>query len=51
MHPMHYFRVAGSAREKKNGSWCERELRITLLLMTILGAWMMCQFPAWLVPD
>jgi DNA uptake protein ComE-like DNA-binding protein len=44
MHPMHYFRVAGSAREGENESVRAR-LGITLLLMTILGAWMMCGFP------
>jgi DNA uptake protein ComE-like DNA-binding protein len=44
MHPMHYFRLAGSPREGENESVRARA-RITVLLMTILGAWMMWGFP------
>ena len=44
MHSMHYFRLADSPREGENESVRARA-RITVLLMTIFAAWMMCGFP------
>jgi DNA uptake protein ComE-like DNA-binding protein len=47
MHPMHYFGLAGSPREGENKPVRARA-RITGLLMTVLGAGMMCGFrPGW----
>lgn len=44
MHSMRYFRLAGRPREGENESVRPRA-RITVLLLTIFGAWMMCGFP------
>jgi DNA uptake protein ComE-like DNA-binding protein len=44
MNPTHYFRLAGGSREGENESVRTRA-RITVLLITILGAWLMCSFP------
>jgi DNA uptake protein ComE-like DNA-binding protein len=47
MRSTHYVRLAGSPREGENEPVQARS-RITVLLMTILGAWMMCGFlPGW----
>jgi DNA uptake protein ComE-like DNA-binding protein len=45
MHSKHYFRLAGSPGEGENESVRARA-RITVLLMTILVAWMMSGFPS-----